>query len=177
MLYFFIIHHIIGFIFTFIIGSLLHFTYKFFDQNIIIGYFSPVNESTWEHLKLLITPVIIFSLFEYFMYGKDLDNFIIVKALSILLGMFTIVASFYTYTGILGNNYLLLDIATFILGVFVTYYFSYRMLQTNFLYKENSNYIGIFIIFLIVFFMMYFTINPPKINLFLDPITNTYGIN
>jgi len=121
--------------------------------------------------------LIIFSLFEYFMYGKDLDNFIIVKALSILLGMFTIVASFYTYTGILGNNYLLLDIATFILGVFVTYYFSYRMLQTNFLYKENSNYIGIFIIFLIVFFMMYFTINPPKINLFLDPITNTYGIN
>lgn len=170
-------YHIIGFIFTFIIGSLLHFTYKFFDKNIIIGYFSPVNESTWEHLKLLITPVIIFSLFEYFMYGKDLDNFIIVKALSILLGMFTIVASFYTYTGILGNNYLLLDIATFILGVFVTYYFSCRMLQTKFLYKENSNYIGIFIIFLIVFFMMYFTINPPKINLFLDPITNTYGIN
>lgn len=170
-------YHIIGFIFTVIIGSLLHFTYKFFDENIIIGYFSPVNESTWEHLKLLVTPVIIFSLFEYFMYGKDLDNFIIVKALSILLGIFTIIVSFYTYTGILGNNYLLLDIATFILGVFVTYYFSYKMLQTKFLYKENSNYIGIFIIFLIVFFMMYFTINPPKINLFLDPITNTYGIN
>ncbi len=170
-------YHIIGFIFTAIIGSLLHFTYKFFDENIIIGYFSPVNESTWEHLKLLITPVIIFSLFEYFIYGKGFDNFIIVKALSILLGMITIIASFYTYTGILGNNYLLLDIATFILGLFVTYYFSYKMLQTKFLYKENSNYIGIFIIFLIVFFMMYFTINPPKINLFLDPITNTYGIN
>lgn len=169
-------YHIIGFIFTIILGSLLHFTYEFSNENMIVGYFSAINESTWEHLKLLITPVIIFSIFEYFIYGKDIDNFIIVKAMSILLGMFVIVASFYTYTGIIGDNYTILDIGTFILGVFATYYFSYKMLQTNFLYKENSSYIGFFIIFLLIFSMIYFTTNPPKINLFLDPVTNTYGV-
>lgn len=169
-------YHIIGFIFTIILGSLLHFTYEFFNKNIVIGYFSAVNESTWEHLKLLITPVVIFAIIEYFIYGKDLNNFIIVKALSILLGMITIIVVFYTYTGILGENYLPLDIGTFILGVFITYYFSYKMLQTELFYSEKRSYIGFFIIFLILFFMIYFTVNPPRINLFLDPNTNTYGI-
>lgn len=169
-------YHIIGFIFTVILGSLLHFTYEFFNENIIVGYFSAVNESTWEHLKLLITPVIIFSIFEYFVYGKNLENFILTKAMSILIGMFTIIASFYTYTGILGSNYLILDIGTFILGTIVAYYFSYKVLQSNLFYGEKSNYIGIFIIFLLIFSMIYFTTNPPKINLFLDPVTNSYGI-
>lgn len=169
-------YHIIGFIFTIIIGSLLHFTYEFSNKNIIIGYFSAINESTWEHLKLLITPIIVFSIIEYFVCGKQLDNFIIVKAFSILLGMITIVASFYTYTGIIGNNYLVLDIGTFILGVFIAYYFSYKMLQTDFLYSEKYSYIGFLIIFLIVFLMIYYTVSPPRINLFLDPVTNTYGI-
>ena len=169
-------YHIIGFIFTVIIGSLLHFTYEFSNKNIVVGYFSAINESTWEHLKLLITPIVVFSIIEYFIYGKELDNFIIVKAFSKLLGMVTIVASFYTYTGIIGNNYLVLDIGTFILGVFIAYYFSYKMLQTQLLYSEKYNYIGFLIIFIIVFLMIYFTVNPPRINLFLDPVTNSYGI-
>ncbi|WP_250277514.1 DUF6512 family protein [[Clostridium] colinum] len=169
-------YHIIGFIFTAVLGTILHFTYNFFDKNIIIGYFTPVNESTWEHLKLLITPIIIFSIYEYFSYGKDLENFIIVKALSILLGMCVIVVAFYTYTGIIGKNYLLLDIGTFILASFLSYYFSYKMLKNKIFYNENSKYIGVSIIFIILILMINFTTNPPKINLFLDTTTNTYGI-
>ncbi|WP_317368164.1 DUF6512 family protein [uncultured Tyzzerella sp.] len=169
-------YHIIGFIFTVILGTLLHFTYQLSGNNIIVGYFSAINESTWEHLKLLITPVIIFSIFEYFIYGKNINNFILLKALTMLLGMFVIVASFYTYTGILGNNYLPLDIGTFILGTFTTYYFSYRFIQKRFLYNKNINYIGLFIIAFVIFCMIYFTTNPPKIKLFLDPQTNTYGV-
>lgn len=169
-------YHIIGFIFTIILGSILHFTYDFFNKNLIVGYFSAVNESTWEHLKLLITPIIIFSIYEYFVYGKNIDNFIIIKALSILLGMLVIIASFYTYKGIIGKDYFILDIATFILGAFSSYYFSYKMIENKKFYNENSNYIGIIIFFLLIFAMIYFTTNPPKINLFLDPVTNTYGI-
>lgn len=169
-------YHIIGFIFTIILGSILHFTYDFFNKNLIVGYFSAVNESTWEHLKLLITPIIIFSIYEYLAYGKNIDNFIIIKALSILLGMFVIIVSFYTYKGIIGKDYFILDIATFILGAFAAYYFSYKTIKDKKFYNENSNYIGIIIYFLLIFAMIYFTTNPPKINLFLDPITNTYGI-
>ena len=47
---------IFSIIFTFILGTLLHFTYKWSEENAIVGIFSAVNESTWEHLKLLYFP-------------------------------------------------------------------------------------------------------------------------
>ncbi len=169
-------YNIIGFVFTLIFGSILHFTYKLFEGNALALYFSAVNESTWEHLKLLITPSLLFFIFEYFKYGKKLDNFLIVKALSILIGMLSIVVLFYTYTGIIGKNYLALDILIFIYASFISYYFSYKMLKNDKLIIKNGNYIGFFIIFLIIFSVIYFTINPPKINLFLDPIKNIYGV-
>ena len=158
-------------------GGFLHFSYEISNENRIVGYFSAINESTWEHLKMLITPSLIYLILEYILYGKYIDNFIIIKTLSILVGISTIVVLFYTYTGVLGTNYLILDISTFGIGVFLEYYFSYKMLQTNILANNYFNYIGIIFLILIVLAQIIFTINPPKIALFLDPVTNTYGID
>ena len=44
-------------IFVFILGTLLHFAFEWSNQNALIGTFSAVNESTWEHLKLLFFPM------------------------------------------------------------------------------------------------------------------------
>lgn len=170
-------YQIIGFIFTFLLGGFLHFSYEISNENRIVGYFSAINESTWEHLKMLITPSLIYLIIEYILYGKYIDNFIIIKTLSILVGIVTIIVLFYTYTGVLGTNYLILDISTFGIGVFLEYYFSYKMLQTNILTNNYFNYIGIIFLILIVLTQIIFTINPPKIALFLDPVTNTYGID
>ena len=41
------------FIFISVLGVLLHFTYEWSGDNAVVGLFSAVNESTWEHLKLL----------------------------------------------------------------------------------------------------------------------------
>lgn len=159
-----------GAIFSIILGTLLHFTYELTNQNFLVGLFSAINESTWEHLKLLITPMIIFSIFEYFLYGKNIDNFFIIRAISILIGMFLIISSFYTYTGILGKNYLPLDIATFFIGVIGAYYFSYKFFQKPILTSNNVNLLGLIIIVLILFSIIYFTIQPLNINLFKDPL-------
>lgn len=170
-------YSIIGFFITVILGSILHFTYEFFDKNLIVGYFSATNESTFEHLKLLATPILLYSIVEYILYGKEKDNFILIKALSILIGSLSIMVIFYTYTGIIGRNFLVMDIALFFISVFLAYYFSYIALKNNWFNLEISNTIGIILIFIIIFAMIFFTTNPPKIKLFLDPVTNTYGIN
>lgn len=168
--------HIAGIIFTLILGTLLHFTYTWSGENPLVAIFSAVNESTWEHLKLLFTPMFLFTVLEYFAYGNELSNFIPVKFLSILLGMFTIVATFYTYVGIIGINYLWADIAIFILGTIVAYFFSYKMLQTDCFSSKIANIIGFvgLLSLLICFFV--FTFNPPQLPLFQDPITLAYGI-
>lgn len=168
--------HIAGILFTIIFGTLLHFTYDWSNENPFVAIFSAVNESTWEHLKLIFTPMFLFAILEYFAYGNELDNFIPVKFLSIVLGMFTIVATFYTYVGIIGINYLWADIATFILGTIVAYLFSYKMLQTDCLTSNLANLIGFLGLLLLLICFILFTFNPPQIPLFQDPVTLNYGI-
>ena len=51
---------IIGVIFVSAAGTLLHFVYSWTGNNSIIGLFAPVNESTWEHMKLLYFPMLLF---------------------------------------------------------------------------------------------------------------------
>ncbi len=164
--------HIIGVFFTLVMGTLLHFLWEWSGRNNIVAVFSAVNESVWEHLKLLFVPFIVFSIIEYFLYGKYFDCFFTAKARSVLLGMLTIMITFYTYTGFLGKNYLLLDIGTFILGVIVSYLYSYQYLHdfTNMcsVYAET---VGLFTIIALSIAFAVFTFLPPKFGIFLPPMS------
>ncbi len=51
-----------GILFVLITGSLAHFLYDWSGNNLIIGLFSPVSESIWEHMKLIFFPMLIYSL-------------------------------------------------------------------------------------------------------------------
>jgi len=82
-----------------------------------------VNESTWEHLKLVFWPIVLFAVVEWFAYGRNTPGFWPAKALSVLIAMATIVVLFYTYTGILGYNLMAVDIATFVIGTILAYCF------------------------------------------------------
>lgn len=59
-----------GIIFTIVFGSLLHFFYDWSGKNAIVGLFSPINESVFEHLKLLYFPMLLWIVPGYFIYGK-----------------------------------------------------------------------------------------------------------
>nr|WP_236945659.1 DUF6512 family protein [Enterocloster clostridioformis] len=45
-----------------LLGTLLHFTYRWSGRNPLIGLIAPVNESVWEHMKLLFFPMLLFGL-------------------------------------------------------------------------------------------------------------------
>ncbi len=164
----------IGFIFVVVLGSLFHFVYHWSGNNKFVGLFAPVNESTWEHLKLLIMPMVLFSIVEYFVIGKDYPNFIPAKALGILLGIIAIVVIFYTYTGILGKHYLWADILTFILGVAVAYTYSWKITNKQPI-ATNAQIIGILLVFVLILNFAVFSFCPPHIPIFLDPVTKSYG--
>lgn len=46
-------------IFAMLFGTLLHFLFEWSGNNYIIASFSAINESTWEHLKLVFFPMFI----------------------------------------------------------------------------------------------------------------------
>ena len=62
---------IIGTIFIIIVGCLSHFLYDLTNHNKIIGYLAAVNESTWEHLKLVIFPTFLWLIVEYHFYFNN----------------------------------------------------------------------------------------------------------
>lgn len=162
--------HIIGAVFTVIIGSLLHFTYSWSGENAIVGAFSAVNESTWEHLKLIFFPVLLFILTEYFIYADSVSGFFTAKLLAVLSGMMTIVVLFYTYTGVIGRHYLFADIGIFIIGIAVNYLLSYKLLQANSFKSKPINILSFALLILIAVLFVVWTFAPPSLNIFASPI-------
>ena len=100
---------IVSIIFVWIAGTLLHFTHDWFPDSVVFSIISAVNESTWEHLKLVFFPMLFMTVIGYF-YNKDINNFLYAKLASILVAMSFIVVFFYTYTGVIGRNFAVLDI-------------------------------------------------------------------
>ena len=139
-------------VFVMIIGTLSHFIYEWSGENVIISYFAPVNESIWEHLKLLFFPVLFFSFLEMLLYDGTMACLIFVNRMKgIYLSLFFIVAAYYTYSGILGFHMAPVDIAIYYVAVFLCYFFSYfRVGHTS--CKNLFFWISLNILFIILFF-------------------------
>ena len=74
---------IIEFFFVSLVGTFLHFLYDLTNHNKLVGVFSAVNESVWEHIKLALTPTFLFSLIDGYFYGYY-NNYFFAKLISIL---------------------------------------------------------------------------------------------
>lgn len=147
-------------------GSFFHFTYALSGNCPLVGFFSAVNESTWEHLKLAAFPLFFSSLIEYLSFGKR-KGFWSVKAIEIYLACLLIVVIFYGYKVILGRNNLFLDIGLFIFSVIIAKIVSYRLLiRKKFLGDDR---LAIILIFVLIFAFFFFTFSPPQFFLFKDP--------
>ena len=163
-------------IFTWILGTILHFLYEWSGDNKIIASFSAVNESTWEHLKLVFFPMLITTIVGFLVIGKDNTKFWCAKTIGIILAMSFIIVFFYTYTGIIGTNFAILDIGSFFVAVILGEYVAYKIM-TNDEYKLKCNKrIAVIGLICILLCFIIFTYLPPHIGLFKDPISNGYGI-
>lgn len=160
-----------GFVFTGIMGVLLHFLFDWSGGSIIVAPFSAVNESIWEHMKLLFFPMFIFALVESRYIDK---NFWCVKLIGIVLGVMLIPVLYYFVNGAFGAMPDWVNIAIF----FVTAAASY--LIENYLFKQTgitckSPQAALAILWIIALVFAVFTFAPPQIPLFEDPITGGYG--
>lgn len=168
-------YELLGIVFIIIFGSILHFTFEWSGHQPIIGVFSAVNESVWEHLKLGFWPAVVYALIEYRFLKKSTNNFLSAKAVGIYLIPITITALFYSYTAITGESLLIIDILTFVIAVIVGQLASYKLLISKDLPKSFERFSLIALIFLGLLFVL-FTFYTPQLPIFKDPITGEYGI-
>lgn len=162
-----------------IVGAALHFTYEMsnYSSN-VVAYFSAVNESTWEHLKMVFFPGLIFALIQYTYVRDEVNNYIVAKVASLVLMPLVITVGWYIYAPIVGRSIYRIDLLLFYVAVLVGQYASYKLLTRPPLAKSFTRIaVGVFIVLFVSFST--FTFYPPKIFLFehLD-LKNTgyYGI-
>lgn len=160
-------------IFVMILGTLLHFTYEWSEGNLLVASFSAVNESTWEHLKLLFYPMLLTTIIGYFYFSKTKHNFLCANTIGILTAVSFTTVFFYTYTGIIGTNFAFLDIGSFFIAVIFGEFVIYKLLLSNFSCNKKTAFI-VLLILLLCFIL--FTYATPEIGLFRDPVSNEFGI-
>ena len=161
-----------GFAVTSLAGTLLHFLYDWTGGSALIAPFSGVNESTWEHMKLLFWPMFIFSLIQSFFFS-DRENFWCVKLKGILLGLSLIPIIFYTYNGVIGTSPDWINIAIFFISAAVAYIYETRQFN-NAPPQCKSPKFAITMLCVIAALFVVFTFATPEIDIFKDPLTGKY---
>lgn len=156
-----------GILFTFIIGCLFHFAYELTNYTSVIGYFSPVNESVWEHLKLGFYAWTLYGIVNYFFLMDQTNNYWLGIFSAGLAGNLFIVIFFYTYSGIMGHSILTLDIISFLISCIIGACVFYRVVTLPPL-SHYTDIIGIILLILIGCIFALFTYQAPNLPLFHD---------
>ena len=168
-----------GFFFIGLIGASLHFTFELSNfSNMVVAFFSAVNESTWEHLKMVFWPGVVFALLEYTYVRGQVNNFLTAKTAGLLIMPLVITLGWYVYTPFTGRSIYKYDLMLFYLAVLIGQVISYTILTGSPLsMRVRWIAVGTLVILLIAFST--FTFYPPHIFLFEHfdlKDTNQFGI-
>lgn len=147
-----------------LIGSLSHFLYEFSGGAALFALLCPVNESTWEHLKLLFFPYLTAVIWMWLRRRPSPLPFFYYHYLGAACGMLSIVILFYTYTGVVGRHFLIVDILIFVIGVILAFYTSSVFCRKRYTVPSQSVIFSLWIVTALCFFA--FTCYPPNLGLF-----------
>ena len=169
-----IVAEIISAIAIILVGSLFHFLYEWTECT-AVGLISPVNESQWEHIKIMFYPVIVVSIVEYFIIRYSVNNFVFAKAISAIVFILTTYIIIFFYELIFQDAPMALHFISFFIGAFLAQLVSYNILKCPRKCKYK-NIIGLFIFVILFIVISYFTFRPIKTDFFRDSLTGYYGI-
>ena len=170
-----ILWSVLGFLFVSVAGVVLHFLYDWLGQSAVVGVFSAVNESIWEHMKLLYVSLMLFALLESRFLAPERSNFWCVWLLTTVVGLVTIPLLYYTYTGALGVTADWFNIAIYFIATLLVFWLQVRLLRgERTCVVPNETAVALLVIIGILFVM--FTFFPPRLPLFRDPTDGTFGI-
>lgn len=162
-----------SFIIISIVGTLAHFLYDLSNHNKIVGLFTAVNESTWEHIKIGLTPTILWSIYDGYMYGEE-PNYFLAKLCSLLVITVVIPVIFYSQKIVFKKDITIINILSFYIAILLSQYVFYLIINStsvDFIYRYLSC-IGLFIFYGCYLLL---TILPLELFLFKDPISKKYG--
>lgn len=166
---------IIGIIIAFILCFPLHFLYSKFP-NFLTSIFAPVNESIWEHMKILFGSILLSGIIQKIIITvkkRKINNIIFSNFIGAITSIPIFLIMFLPIYYIIGENFPITIIIMFI-AITISQIISYIIMEKKDFKLENKTIFLIIIVYILFTILTYY---PLKNNLFIDPQKETYGIN
>jgi len=156
---------LIGILVLFVVGSLFHFLYSLTGECFIVGLFVPINESIFEHTKMVVLPIFIWWFIFYLFRKKDL--FVNAWFTSALIAMISAIIAipmlFYFYSQAFGIESLVIDILILLVSLAIGQILGLHYYRHG---KGIEYHFAIFLMIVIIILFAFFTINPPAFPIF-----------
>lgn len=154
-----------AFAFTALLGTGLHFLYPLCPCA-LVGLFAPVNESVWEHLKLLYWPFFPALFFLLHADAQRTPGLCGGLLLAQLLMPCVLLGAYYTLSAGFCVQSLGLDIALYLLTLALGFFLSYRLRRS----KSVLHTTGVLVLAVGLYgaALILLSIAPPPLPIFLD---------
>ena len=165
---------LIGLFFTVGAGNLLHFVYDWCGESPLVAPFAGTNESTWEHMKLLAVPWLLWTVAEgVALRGRGI---LAARTAGLMTGLLLIPVVYYTYTGALGVNSSLVNIILFQAAVLTGCAVTWHMLKRRQFSAAVWQIVAAAVLLVLASLFVWWTFAPPSLPLFVDPVTGQRGV-
>lgn len=179
-----------GFIILFFVGTLWHFLFDLLGRAPIVGAFAPVNESVWEHGKILIWPITLWWMLGMALIRPlraswpqgDVDverrqaRWLLGACAASLTALAVMIAGYYTYTGALGLHALWADILLFAVSLGAGQTVGLRVFAKG-TRRRSVRILAALILAALLVSSMIFTFFTPRLPIFQCPVALTYGLS
>ena len=169
-----ILSQLLGFAVTSLLGTVLHFLYEWLGAPVWIAPFSAINESTWEHMKLLFWPMLIFAAVQSSFF-RERSDFACIKTRGIVLGLILIPVLFYTYNGVIGKSPDWINIAIFFITAAAVYIYEAILLSRGIECEYPK--LAITVLFTLSVLFAVFTFFTPDLGIFRAPSADARGVS
>ena len=164
-----------GCVFIYAVAVLLHYIYPLSRGSALSILLGAVNESVWEHTKIFSAAYLVWSVLQLCWLKVGFHRYVTVKCIGLYTLIGLIAGCYYAYTAFTGKSVLLVDILTSLAAVVLTQALTF-LLETG--DNRLADYFMPALMLLMLYYLMFFsfTAYPPKIELFRDPVSDTYGL-
>ena len=164
--------NLIGIVVLCLLSIPFHFMYEWLGENQIVGLFFPMNESIWEHLKLVFFPITIWSLLGYLIFGRkenvSFAKTIISAAASAILAMLIITSWYYVWESGIGISNSILHVGSIFIAVPIAQLVGIHIYR---IIDPKSIYVILAVLMIVVFAVAFvaFSLSPPDMPIFIEP--------
>lgn len=150
----------------YLLGSMSHFIYDFLNQNYIIGFISPINESIYEHTKLAIIPLLVFYIYLYFKDKNNINKVLKSFICSLVITSIMMPLLYYFVSTGFDINSLIIDIFIFFISITIGQLIALHIYEKS--SKPLNIKISILIILIYFIITIFFTLKPPAFPIFIE---------